>query len=213
MEGAFTLNDVILEIMTGALRAVLISRDELPNRALIANVPAATGRHPDRLFGNSVGLLFTALPVHLRDRVDRMKQIHETTHVARQANKVAGVELLDEWLEFVPPKPFALAAKWYERSRLARRRSPMMNLVASNVRGPAQAGSVAGVPIADLYSVGPLNIDVALNITVWSYAGRLNFTVLSCPAQLPEPHVLTEALQESYLGLRRALGVIEAGEG
>jgi hypothetical protein len=39
---------------------------------------------------------------------------------------------------------------------------------------------------------------MALNITVWSYAGTLNFTALSCPRQLPDPHIVTDGLQDAF---------------
>jgi WS/DGAT/MGAT family acyltransferase len=207
MGGVFTLNDVVLEIMTAALRGVLASRGELPDGPVVANVPASTGLLVDRLFGNSVGLLFVELPVHVPDPSERMTLIGQQIRAARRANEVAGVELLDEWLEFVPPLVFRSFSRWYARSRLVRRRPPMMNVVASNVRGPAEEATVCGTPISELFSVGPLNIAVGLNITVWSYAGKLNFTVLSCPVQLPDPHVITDALGEAYRGLRAALGI------
>ena len=211
--GSFTLNDVVLELLTGALREVLAGRGELPDVPLVANIPAATGALADRLHGNSVSLLFASLPVQLPDAAERLKTIHDATRAARRANELAGRELLDQWLAYVPPKPFAWLSRWYARSALVRRRPPMMNLVASNVRGPAEEVAVAGVPIVDLYSVGPLNINMALNVTVWSYAGKLNFTVLSCPRQLPDAHVITDAIVAAHARLAIELGVTAVSGG
>ena len=50
----------------------------------------------------------------------------------------------------------------------------------------------------DVFSVGPLNIGLALNITAWRYAGKLNFTALGCPLQLPDAHVVANALQAAF---------------
>jgi diacylglycerol O-acyltransferase / wax synthase len=202
----YTVNDLVLAIATGALRRLLADHGGLPDEPLVANVPAATGQRTDRLYGNSVGILFIALPVHLTDQRLRLRLIHDAMRAAREANERLGPELFEEWLDYVPPKLFSYAAKAYARSKLVARRRPMMNVVISNVRGPAQPVDVAGQPVCDLISVGPLDIGVALNITVWSYAGKLNFTVLACPAQLPDAHVVTEALQDAFVDLRRALG-------
>jgi diacylglycerol O-acyltransferase len=194
----YTLNDIVLAVVTETLRRILSDRGELPSGPLVANVPAATGQRPDRLFGNSVGLMFTGLPVHLPDRRARLDFIHRGVLAARKANELAGPELLDEWLEYVPPKPFAWFSNFYARSKLVTRRPPMMNVVVSNVRGPSTKLAIGGYPIADLFSVGPLDIGMALNITVWSYAGTLNFTALSCPRQLPDPHIVTDGLQHAF---------------
>jgi diacylglycerol O-acyltransferase len=204
---SFTLNDVVLGIMAGALRTLLLERGGPTDRALVANIPAATGRRVDRLFGNSVGLLFADLPVHLPHPVDRLKVIHESTFAARRAAELAGIELLDDWLQYVPPSLFTRFSRHHATSKITARRPPMMNLVASNVRGPGREVRVSGVPLVDLFSVGPLNIGVGLNITVWSYSGKLNFTVLSSRPQLPDPHVVTDALQAAFVELGASLGV------
>jgi WS/DGAT C-terminal domain len=41
---------------------------------------------------------------------------------------------------------------------------------------------------------------------VWSYAGNLNFTVLTCPAQLPDAHAVTAAIQDAFSELMSGLG-------
>src|SRR5258705_91236 len=103
----------------GAPANQLLNVAELfPGGPIVANVPAATGQRPDRLFGNSVGLMFTGLPVHLPDRRARLDFIHRGVLAARKASELAGPELLDEWLEYVPPKPFAWFSNFYARSKL-----------------------------------------------------------------------------------------------
>src|SRR5690606_35608067 len=76
-----TVNDVLLTLVAGALRAYLLDRDELPAVPLVAGVPVSTDR-PDevrRLGGNKVSNLFTALPTHLEDPLDRLAAVHEVT--------------------------------------------------------------------------------------------------------------------------------------
>jgi diacylglycerol O-acyltransferase len=202
----YSVNDFVLAIATGALRRILIEHDDLPGEALVAYVPAATSRLPDRLYGNSVGVLFTALPVHIDDCRRRLRVIHNGMQSAREANDLLGPHLFDEWLEYVPPKPFTWAAGAYSRSKLVARRRPRMNVLVSNVRGPSRRLTIAGQPVCDFYSVGPLDIGMALNVTVWSYADNLNFTVLTCPAQLPDPHAVTAAIQDAFNELQSGLG-------
>ncbi len=200
----YTVNDIVLALATDALRQILLERNELPAVPVVVNVPAETGTRADRLYGNSVGLLFTSLPVQLSDGAARLQHIHDHVQTARHARELLGPELFDEWLEYIPPKVFAWLTRLNATSKLLARLPPMMNVVVSNVRGPAEPLSLGGFPIADVFSVGPLDIGMALNITVWSYAGNLNFTVLSCPLQIPDPHTVTGAVQQAFTELQQA---------
>jgi diacylglycerol O-acyltransferase len=204
--GDYSVNDLVLAIATGALRRILLDHNGLPGEPLVAYVPSATTRFPDRLYGNSVGPLFTELPVHIDDPSERLPLIRDSMRSARRANALLGPHLFDDWLEYVPPKLFTWMAGTYSRSKLVARRRPRMNVLVSNVRGPANPLSLFGLPICDFYSVGPLDIGMALNITVWSYAGNLNFTVLTCPAQLPDAHAVTAAIQDAFTELRSGIG-------
>jgi diacylglycerol O-acyltransferase / wax synthase len=100
---------------------------------------------------------------------------------------------------------FARLARLNATSKLRAALPPMTNVVVSNVRGPSGRLSLGGYPIANVFSVGPLDIDMALNLTVWSYADQLNFSVLTCPRQFPDPHVVTDALQSAFGALQDAL--------
>ena len=202
----YSINDFVLAIATGALRRILLDHDDLPGEPLVAYVPAATTRLPDRLYGNSVGPLFTELPVHIDDCRRRLPLIHDGMQSARQANELLGPNLFDDWLEYVPPKLFTWFAGAYSRSKFVARRRPRMNVLVSNVRGPSRALKIFGQPVCDFYSVGPLDIGMALNITVWSYAGNLNFTALTCPAQLPDANAVTAAIQDAFNELQSGLG-------
>jgi diacylglycerol O-acyltransferase len=158
-----------------------------------------------------VGPLFTELPVHVDDPRERLPLIHESMRTARRANALLGPHLFDDWLEFVPPKLFTLIAGAYSRSKLVERRRPRMNVLVSNVRGPAKPLSLFGLPVCDFYSVGPLDIGMALNITVWSYAGNLNFTLLTCPALLPDAEAVSAAIHDAFDELKSSLGSTSDG--
>jgi len=65
--------------------------------------------------------------------------------------------------------------------RVATSDSPnkLINVPVSNVPGPRQIGRIAGAPVAQFLSVGPLTFGVGVNITVWSYVDQLNISVLA----------------------------------
>jgi diacylglycerol O-acyltransferase len=90
------------------------------------------------------------------------------------------------------------AMRGYSRARLASHHNPPFNVVVSNVRGPGEVVTVAGARLVDLFSVGPILEGIGLNVTAWSYDGRLNFSLLGCPD-------LVADLRPVARGLGRAL--------
>ncbi|MDP3892421.1 WS/DGAT domain-containing protein, partial [Nocardioides sp.] len=78
----------------------------------------------------------------------------------------------------------------------------------SNVPGPRGRVKIAGAQLADVFSVGPLTEGIGLNITVWSYVDRMNFSMLACPDLLPDVEVLASFVPAA---LAELLGEPEPG--
>ena len=86
----------------------------------------------------------------------------------------------------------------YSRSRCGRHtHSPPFNVVVSNVRGPGESITISGARLLDLFSVGPILEGIGLNVTAWSYAGRLNFSLLSCPDLVADLGAITAGIRTS----------------
>jgi diacylglycerol O-acyltransferase len=186
-----TLNDVVLGVVSGALRRWLAARDEHPRTSLTAGVPVGldVGDIEPRLMGNNVSNLFTTLATDIDDPVERLRKISVTTRHAKAISKTLGSALM-EWSQFAPPAPFAAAVRGYSRVRGARFHPAAFNAIVSNVPGPRERVKIAGAQLADVFSVGPLTEGIGLNVTVWSYVDRMNFSLLACPDLLPDVDVL-----------------------
>jgi diacylglycerol O-acyltransferase / wax synthase len=196
-----TVNDVVLAIVAGALRRYLSERGELPDKPLVAGVPVSTAAEPDRLGGNKVSNMFTALRTDIEDPVERLKAIHDVTTAAKEFHNVLGSEMLRDWSEITPPRPFAWFMRMYSRRNLAAKHRPPINLVVSNVPGPPSPMSIADARITALYSMGPILEGIGLNVTVWSYVDSMNFGVVSCPELAPDLWALTDALADELATL------------
>jgi diacylglycerol O-acyltransferase len=90
-------------------------------------------------------------------------------------------------------------------SRFESLHRPAANVVVSNVRGPEAALHIAGSKLRHLYSVGPIVEGIGVNVTAWSYADELSFTVLASREALPDAHELTECLEASLAELARTV--------
>jgi diacylglycerol O-acyltransferase len=77
-------------------------------------------------------------------------------------------------------------------------------VVVSNVRGPEQALSVAAGSVENLVSVGHVKWVSGLNVTAWSYAGRLNLGLYACADAFPDLGRVAELLGESFEELVKA---------
>jgi diacylglycerol O-acyltransferase len=130
-----------------------------------------------------------------------LREIHEVTKAAKEFHNVLGSEMLRDWSEITPPRPFAWFMRMYSRRDLASKHRPPINLVVSNVPGPRTPLSIADARIVALYSMGPILEGIGLNVTVWSYVDSINFGVVSCPEFAPDLWALTDALGDELAEL------------
>jgi diacylglycerol O-acyltransferase len=197
VQGAFgvTVNDVMLCVVSGALRAYLLDRAELPTASLVAGVPVAADAEEHRLVGNRVSNLFTSLATDEPDPERRLRRIHDVTAEAKHLQGLLGRETFGDWVQYTPPRPYAWFMRQYSGRHIADRHPPPINLVVSNVPGPRQELFAAGAALRELYSVGPVLEGIGLNITVWSYLERFHIGLLACKDEVPEPRRITDAMQ------------------
>jgi diacylglycerol O-acyltransferase len=200
-----SMNDVVLAVVAGGLLRLLERRGERPGRPLVATIPvaAAAPGEEHRLTGNRLSNLFTSLCTDIGDPLARARAIHDTMVAAKAAHERFGSTLMQEWMEYLPPP----LLPWLMRldSRFESLHRPAANVVVSNVRGPEAALHIAGSKLRHLYSVGPIVEGIGVNVTAWSYADELSFTVLASREALPDAHELTECLEASLAELARTV--------
>lgn len=211
-----TVNDVVLALVGGALRTYLLNGDELPDWPLVAGVPvsADTDAIP-RLGGNRVSNMFTTLATDQADPIARLKTIHEVTGEAKEVQRLLGPDTLADWVQYTPPSPYSWVIRQYSGRRLADRHRPPINVVVSNVPGPREPLFVAGAPLREIYSVGPILEGIGLNVTVWSYCDRLYVGVLACREAMPDAHPITDGMRaalDELVTLARREAVVGSGD-
>jgi diacylglycerol O-acyltransferase / wax synthase len=202
-----TVNDVVLEITTGALRRYLGDRGELPDRPLVATCPVSVRMELEgdtNAGANQVSAMFVSLPVHLDDPVERLMAIRETTKGAKEERNAVGARLLLDWAEIPAPNLFAQAARMYSRSRLVERMPVIHNLVVSNVPGPDFPLYFAGGKLEVLHPLGPVFDGAGVNITVLSYLDRVGFGIMACKDLVPRPFEIADAADEATAELLKA---------
>jgi diacylglycerol O-acyltransferase len=189
------VNDVVLALCAGTLRRYLELGDELPHAPLIAQVPMSLRAENDvSSVGTKVGAMFASLATDIDDPVARLGAIHESTQSAKEMQNALAADKIMGLTELTAPGLIALAARMYTAAGLGSLAPPIMNLIISNVPGPPFPLYVAGAPVEACYPMGPLLYGTGVNITVFSYTGRIDFGFMVCPELVPDHWSLAEGI-------------------
>lgn len=199
-----TFNDVVLATAAGAVRAYLRHRRALPGLPILAHMPASIRSGDERgEWGNRITARPISLPTHIADPVERLRAASQVAGEVKQDLKRRRGANVEDWLRWLPP----FASKGIGRAaRIFVRLHPEFSggITVSSVRGPRHELHAPGGPVENVVSVGHTKYVASLNITVWSYADKLNFGLYACPEAVPDAALLADMLTESFEELRKA---------
>ena len=199
-----TVNDVVLAVVTGALRRFLEARDvRTEGLELRALVPVSLRSAGDgAAMGNRVAAMRATLPVHIADPLARLQAVRNDMDGVKESGQALGAEVLASVQDFAPPTILAQASRLSFSTRL-------FNLLVTNVPGPQLPLHVLGREIREVYPVAFLPRDHALSVAIMSYNGQLNFGLLADFDALPELEQIGGWVSEEIgllLGLARDAG-------
>jgi diacylglycerol O-acyltransferase len=92
----------------------------------------------------------------------------------------------------------------YGRSRLADRLPPIANVVVSNVPGARMPLYLAGARMTTNFPVSIVTHGLALNVTVQSYNGALDFGMIACRRAMPDVRLFAECMHAAHAELMAA---------
>ena len=182
-----TLNDVVMAICAGALREYLIEHDALPDAPLRAMVPVSirTGNEEDP-WTNRVSGLVADLPTNCADPLERVTLCREAMKAAKSQFDLIPADALGQSADYASPLLAASALRLVSRLKLADRMNSPVNVVISNVPGPRQSLYFAGAKLDAYIPVSTISDGIGLNITVHSYADRMDFGLISDRDLVPD---------------------------
>jgi diacylglycerol O-acyltransferase / wax synthase len=198
-----TVNDVVLAMCSGALRAYLVELDALPETPLVAMVPVSLRAEDEQdAGGNMVGTILCNLATDTADPAKRLDAIN----TSMRDNKKVFAEL---------PRTQALALSAFLMSGIAlalvpgfvSSAPPPFNIVISNVPGAREPLYWKGARLDGNY---PLSIALdgqALNITLTNNADNLDFGLVGCRRSVPHLQRLLTHLEDSLADLEQAVGI------
>jgi diacylglycerol O-acyltransferase len=198
-----TVNEVVLAVVSGALREYLRRRDACPVTRLVAGVPAASDA-PGGGFGNALSYLLVRLPTEIDEPLERLRIAARESAIAKRRGKSLGMETLTSALDLLTPIPIDLALSTY-RNVLVRRLRPLWNVFVSNVPGTPVPLYVAGARLDALFPLGPIYDGFGLNITVISHMHDLDIGLVACPDLVPDLDELMTEIVDGFAELEELL--------
>lgn len=196
-----TVNDVVLAMCAGALRAYLADLDALPEKPLVAMVPVSLRTAEEAAGGNAVGAVLANLATHLDDPAQRLT----TISTCMRNNKAVLAEL---------PRPQAMALGMMLLSPVVlggvlgtAAGPPPFNVCISNVPGGRKPLYANGAQLQGSYPMSIAANGQALNITLVGGGDRLDFGLVGCRRAVPHLQRLLDHLETSLKDLERAVGV------
>jgi WS/DGAT/MGAT family acyltransferase len=197
-----TINDVVLAMSAAALRTYLLELDALPDAPLVAMTPVSLREEGDDDGGNAVGTILCSLGTQLADPEERLRAIQSSMLAAKGA--LSGLNQLQVTaLSAAVMGPLALGLV----PELQYALRPPFNLVISNVPGPKEPLYWNGARLEGMYPLSIPTNGQALNITVTSYAGEMEFGLVGDRRSLPHLQRMLPALEEGLAELEKAFGV------
>jgi diacylglycerol O-acyltransferase len=201
-----TLNDVVLAMCSGAVRAYLLDLDALPEQPLVAMVPVGLNAKQSHVAssegGNAVGAVMCQLATDLSDPADRLKRIHRSMNEGKDAlSSMTPVQILA--MSAIGQAP-AILTPMLRMQGIVR---PPYNLIISNVPGPRSTHYWNGARLEGTYPLSiPIN-GMALNITCTSYDGKMAFGLTGCRRTVPHLQRLLTYLDDEVSALEKAAGL------
>jgi diacylglycerol O-acyltransferase len=196
-----TVNDVVLAVVTGALRKWLHGRgartEGLELRAL---VPVSIRSEDERgNLGNRIALMRGPLPVYIEDPVRRLRTISDAMAGLKRSKQALGAEVISRFNDFAPPTLLAQASRINFSTRL-------FNLIVTNVPGPQMPLYVLGKEMEQVYPVAFLPKDHCLAVAIMSYNGKVGFGLLADYDCMEDVDIVSDGLSESLAELEVAAG-------
>ncbi len=178
--GGGTINDLVLTLWAGGLRSLLLSRrDPAARREIITSVPVSLRAHgAGDAVDNRTGTMVVPLPVGESDPLERLRII------AQRTRGLKGRQQPDVIMGLLAALVATPLGRYYTAHQSA------TNVLATNVRGPAEPVRLLGAPVLRVLPMMDLVGNLGLVLAAFSYAGRMELVVTADAAAFPDLDVL-----------------------
>jgi diacylglycerol O-acyltransferase / wax synthase len=197
-----SFNDIVLWICSTALRNYLTKHATLPKKPLVAAMPVSLREESNKELNNQASITVVDLGTHLADPLKRLNAIMTSTAKVKEALVNLKSVLPTDYPSLLSPWVMGGAAralfKTYGKSGIAGKLPAVANVAISNVPGPQVPLYLAGARMVTFHPLSIVMHGLALNITIQTYAGRVDFGIVADKTAVPHLHDLADALEAAF---------------
>ena len=209
-----TLNDVVLATVASALRQYYANDKTILSKAMIGAVPASLRAAGDTTANNQVTMMLINMATNVADPLKRLMAIRDASTAAKTltgAMKGAMTTVTSDLPSLGIPWLMSVITPLYKTAVASNRIPVIANILISNVPGPPVPLYMAGARMTQNFPVSIVTHGMALNLTIHSYAGSLDYGLIAAKNEVPR---LDEFVKHLYAGHRELVAlVMKAGAG
>jgi diacylglycerol O-acyltransferase / wax synthase len=197
-----TVNDVVLAMVAGSLKAFFEERREELDSSLVAMVPVSVRSEADRdALGNRISPMLVSLATGVEDPAARLRLISAGVQAAKEQHQAVGADVYARWAQALFPAVATRVSRLLTNLRIFDHIPPLFNVLVSNIPGPDFPLYLAGARMVAMYPIGPVAEGVGVNITVFSYLGSLFIGVTGCWDLVPDLEVIAHGMVDALSDL------------
>jgi diacylglycerol O-acyltransferase len=197
-----TINDMVLLVCSTALRRYFQQRGTLPRKSLVAAVPISLREKGDTTSDNQASLSLISLGTHIADLRKRLAHVKAATAAMKSTMGSLKSVLPTDFPSIGAPWLIEAAAALYGKARLAEKIPQVANVAISNVPGPGVPLYMAGARMRSNFPTSIVVHGMALNVTVHSLDGQLDFGLMADLHAMPDVRALADAMQVAFDDMR-----------
>ena len=197
-----SFNDIVLWICSTALRNYLTKHATLPKKPLVAAMPVSLREESNKELNNQASITVVDLGTHIANPMKRMNAIMTSTRKVKEALVNLKSVLPTDYPSLMAPWLVGGAAKalfkGYGKEGVADRLPSIANVAISNVPGPQVPLYLAGARMRTFHPLSIVIHGLALNITIQTYAGSVDFGIIADKKAVPHVQDLASALEAAF---------------
>ena len=199
-----SINDVVLTIVTGAVREFLLSRGvDVASIDFKVSTPVSVRSEADRgKLGNHVSSWIIPLPISEADPRRQLELIHDLTEELKETNQALGVQMMNQVQEWTPSVLLSLGAQAM---------SGPINTIVTNVPGPQVPLYFHGARMRAIYPAVPLMQGMGLGIALTSYAGTMGIGFNCDPDVVPDVDLFVARFRQAFDRVAEAAKITPTG--
>jgi len=185
-----TINDMLLSCVAGAMRGYLADKgDRTQGVEVGALVPIDLREPGDVSLGNRFGVLTVFLPVGIEHPLERLMTVRQRMLELKTSYEPATTLGLFAALGYLPKTV---------QDRLLDLLAGRATAVMTNVPGPTEPLKIAGSILKQSLFWVPQTGDVGMGVSIFSYAGQVQFGLTTDAALTPDPEAVVSRFPEEF---------------